>query len=137
MVEPGAHLFRGVEAGREPVTGEQPRRTRQQAVQHEYPGFGQPFAQGDAFLGMGDEKDGAAFGGKAPGDRGGAEAVAVGLDDGGAVPSRPGAAHPVPQQAPVGGERIQVDGQHARGFAGLHGGYRFSAPRHDRIAPDR
>ena len=131
--KPVLYLVRVVEAGRQTVPGERLCRTRQQPVQHKNFGRRHGLPQRHAFLDIGNEKGRAAFGGQAPGRRYGAEPISVGLDHGGTGP----ALHPVPQLPPVGGKRVQIDGEQSRAPGVLQSDFRFSAPRHGRIVRGR
>ena len=87
-------------------------RVRLQAVEDENLrfGHGQRVAQFDAFRGMGDEKGAAARVIERRSDLGGAEPVAVGLDDARA----PARGRPRGKPAPILRERLQIDGQQSR-----------------------
>ena len=74
-------------------------------------------AQRDALLEMGDEELPAAFGGEPRADDGGARAVGIGLEHGGAIDRAAGGAPGVAQAAPVGGDGAKVDRQDCAGPA--------------------
>jgi hypothetical protein len=89
----------------------------QKAVEHVDRVLGHGLAQGDAFLEMGDEELPTALGREPRTDDGGAAAVGVGLEHGGAIDRSAGGAAGIAQAAPVGGDRAQVDRQNRAGPA--------------------
>jgi hypothetical protein len=86
-----------------------------QPVQHVDVGVAQDRAQRDRLARLGDEEAAAAFARKPAGDGREAQPVGIGLDDGGAF----GAAGPVAQQPPVGGDRVEIDRQDRAGKRGF------------------
>ena len=108
---PGIDLRAVVQRWQDVVSDELALEAGQQSVQRHDWQIDDRAAQGNRFFEMGDEEPAAAFGLQATGDFGGAEPVAVGLDHGGARRRlrAPG------EQAPVGGDGVEIDGQRAGG----------------------
>ena len=113
----GRHLRGAVEAGHEVVVADEGGVAGHQAGEDVDRRAGaERRAQRRALLGERDEEAAGAGAGERGADHGGAEAVGVGLDHGGGLDR--GRRERV-ERAPVGGDRVEVDGEAGAGHGGL------------------